>query len=81
MTTIVGIFDKARDLDEAVERLAEAGIEDTVFDEAIVAEEGCNVSAPSKSYRSCGGATPRGLIGMANYRNHLQEDQIWQKSS
>ena len=37
MTTIVGIFDTARDLDEAVERLAEAGIEDTVFDEAIEA--------------------------------------------
>lgn len=43
MTTIVGIFDNARDLDEAVERLAEAGIEDTVFDEAIVAEEAGNV--------------------------------------
>ena len=39
MTTILGIFDNARDLDEAVERPAEAGIEDTVFDEAIVAEE------------------------------------------
>ena len=27
-TTIVGIFDNTRDLDEAVERLAEAGIEE-----------------------------------------------------
>ena len=43
MTTIVAIFDNARDLDEAVERLAEAGIEDTVFDEAIVAEAAGNV--------------------------------------
>ena len=43
MTTIVGIFDNAADLDEAVERLAESGIEDTVFDEAIVAEEAGNV--------------------------------------
>ena len=43
MTTIVGIFDNARDLDQAVERLAEAGIEDTVFDEAIVAGEAGNV--------------------------------------
>ena len=42
MTTIVGIFDNARDLDEAVERLAESRIEDTVFDEAIVAEEAGN---------------------------------------
>jgi hypothetical protein len=38
-TTIVAIFDNTRDLDEAVERLAEAGIEETVFDEVIVAEE------------------------------------------
>jgi hypothetical protein len=43
MTTIVGIFDNARGLDEGVERLAESRIEDTVFDEAIVAEEAGNV--------------------------------------
>ena len=34
MTTTVGIFDNARDLDKAVERLARAGFEDTVYDEA-----------------------------------------------
>ena len=45
MTTIVGIFDNARDLDEAVERLAESRFEDTVFDEAIVAEEAGNIGA------------------------------------
>jgi hypothetical protein len=39
MTTIIGIFDNARDLDKAVDRLARAGFEDTVFDENIVAEE------------------------------------------
>ena len=43
MTTIVGIFDNARDLDKAVERLARAGFEDTVYDEAIVAEEVGNI--------------------------------------
>ena len=42
MTTIVGIFDNARDLDKAVERLARAGFEDTVYDEAVVAEEPSN---------------------------------------
>jgi hypothetical protein len=47
MTTIVGIFDNARDLDQAVERLAEAGIEDTVFDETIVAGEAGNVGPVS----------------------------------
>jgi hypothetical protein len=39
MTTIVGIFDNERDLDKSVGRLAHAGFEYTVYDEAIVAEE------------------------------------------
>jgi hypothetical protein len=39
MTTLVGIFDRAQDLDNAIERLAGAGFEDTVYDEAIVGEE------------------------------------------
>jgi hypothetical protein len=43
MTTIVAIFDNARDLDEAIERLAGAGLEDTVYDEAIVGGEPGNV--------------------------------------
>ena len=57
MTTIVGIFDNARDLDQAVERLAEAGIEDTVFDETIVAGEAGNVGQSGP-----GSSTP-GIIG------------------
>ncbi|MDQ2695613.1 MAG: hypothetical protein M3Z21_09615 [Pseudomonadota bacterium] len=43
MTTIVGIFDNARDLDQAIERLADAGFADTVYDEDIVAREAGNV--------------------------------------
>jgi hypothetical protein len=46
MTTTVGIFDNARDLDKAIERLARAGFEDTVYDEAIVGEEAINVGTP-----------------------------------
>ena len=42
-TTTVGIFDNARDLEKAVERLARAGFEDTVYDEGIVAGEAVNV--------------------------------------
>jgi hypothetical protein len=38
MTTIVGIFDEALDVEKSVERLAASGFEDTVYDEAIVAE-------------------------------------------
>jgi len=44
MTTIVGIFDNSRDLDQAVERLAAARFDDTVYDEAIVTQEAGNVS-------------------------------------
>ena len=46
MTTIVGIFDNARDLDKAIQRLARAGFEDTVYDEAIVAGEAVSVGPP-----------------------------------
>jgi hypothetical protein len=42
-SVIVGIFDNAQDLDRAVERLAAAGFEGTVCDEAILAEEPGNV--------------------------------------
>ena len=39
MTTVVAIFDNARDVDQAVTRLARVGFEDTVFDEGIIAAE------------------------------------------
>jgi hypothetical protein len=66
MATIVGIFYDARDLDKAVERLARAGFEDTVYDESIVAGEagnGCSsvVFAPGYSpAMGLGGAEPNG---------------------
>lgn len=39
MTIVVGIFDNARDLDQAIVKLATQGFEDTVYDDAIVAQE------------------------------------------
>jgi PAS domain S-box-containing protein len=44
--TIVGIFDNARCLDKAVERLSRARFEHTVYNEAIVGEEAINVGPP-----------------------------------
>jgi phosphoserine phosphatase RsbU/P len=44
--TIVGIFDNDRDLDKAVERLARAGFEYTVYNEAILGEAAINVGPP-----------------------------------
>ena len=44
--TIVGIFDNARYLDKAVERLARARFQHTVYNEAIVGEEAINVGSP-----------------------------------
>ena len=51
MVTVVGIFDidSAPAMDKAVERLAAAGFDDTVYDEAIVPENtgtGAPVFAP-----------------------------------
>jgi hypothetical protein len=41
MVTVVGIFDidNAREMGQSVERLAAAGFDDTVYDEAIVPED------------------------------------------
>ncbi|MGA7391156.1 MAG: hypothetical protein WBW78_00715, partial [Terrimicrobiaceae bacterium] len=50
MTTVIGIFDNAYDMEKGIERLARAGFEDTVYDEAIVGGEpgggGPSVFAP-----------------------------------
>jgi hypothetical protein len=64
-TTIVGIFDNARDLDRAVDRLNRAGFEDTVYDEAIVTEEvghvGGGIFAPGSGPAVYWGDTERDL--------------------
>jgi hypothetical protein len=67
MTTIVGIFDTARDLDRAVDKLARAGFDETVFDEAIVAEDAGRGDpivfalghAPAVSWRAAPDAHPK----------------------
>jgi hypothetical protein len=45
MTTIVAIFDDAWNVEKAIEQLSAAGFEDTVYDEAIVAEQSGSASA------------------------------------
>ena len=59
MTTTIGIFDSAVDLDKAVERLARAGFEDIVYNEAIVGEEAINVAHA----RLCAGHCSGGGLG------------------
>ena len=59
--TIVGIFDNARYLDKAIERLSHAGLEDTVFDEAILREQAINVDPPVFA----SGSAPPGVWGSA----------------
>jgi hypothetical protein len=82
-TTIVGIFDNARDLDRAVDRLNRAGFEDTVYDEAIVAEEMGKVGtifAPGYAPAEYWGNTQRDLKPKLNrhanaraFRAHLAD--------
>jgi hypothetical protein len=40
---VVGIFDSVVDVDRVLERLATAGFESGVYDDAVVAEEAGNV--------------------------------------
>ena len=61
-SVIVGIFDNAQDLDRAVERLAAAGFEDTVFDEAIVAGEPGNVGPLPVDPVLVAGAIPANVL-------------------
>jgi hypothetical protein len=55
MTTVVGIFDDAWSVEKAIDRLAAAGFEDTVLDEAIVAEQPGGIDA-SRPVRASGSA-------------------------
>lgn len=66
MTTVVAIFDNARDLDQAVTRLAGAGFDDTVYDEGIIAGEAHSLglvfapgSAPAVVWGTPESAVPR----------------------
>jgi hypothetical protein len=61
MTIIVGIFDDAWSVERAIERLAAAGFDDTVLDEAIVAEQpgGADAARPVRA----SGAAPDMVLG------------------
>ena len=61
MTIIVGIFDDASSVEKAIERLAAAGFDDTVLDEAIVAERpgGADAARPVRA----SGAAPDMVLG------------------
>jgi hypothetical protein len=67
MTTIVGIFDSALDLEKAVARLSRAGFDDTVYDAAIIGGEASDIGslvfapghAPAVAWGSIDPAFPR----------------------
>jgi hypothetical protein len=60
---VVGIFENGEDLDRAVEQLAAAGFEDTVYDQAIVAEESGNVGPVPVGPVIAAGAVPVKPLG------------------
>ena len=62
-SVIVGIFDNAQDLERADKGLAAAGFEGTVYDEAIVAEESCEVSPISVGPVLAPGMVPTDDLG------------------
>ena len=83
-TVIVGIFDNSQDLEQADERLAAAGFEATVYDEAIAAEESIGVSpvpvgpvlAPGTVPTEDLSAVESGVPAMSAFKSHLAECQL-----
>ncbi len=70
MTTVVGIFDDASNLEKAVERLAAAGIDNTVYDESTVAAEQGRVGEirsvlPPGAIPAVGAVPPAGIVPAA----------------
>ena len=80
-SVVVGIFDNSQDLDRADKGLAAAGFESAVYDEAVGAEESCEVDpvavgsvlAPTavSTDGSAGGESD--LPGMGAFRSHLAD--------
>jgi hypothetical protein len=65
MTTIVGIFDNAQDVDNVTKRLAAAGFDGTaVYDEAIVAEDPDSVDPAVPTLAP--GSAPEVVLALAN---------------
>ena len=61
MTTIVGIFDDTSDLDRVLERLADSGVDATVYDEALLTEEPGSVDPAGPTLAP--GAVPEVVLG------------------
>jgi hypothetical protein len=78
---IVGIFDDSQDLDRADKRLAAAGFEGAVYDEAIGADETCDpnpvavgpVLAPRVVSTDDSGARESALPGVDAFKSHLAD--------
>ncbi len=62
MTTIVGIFDDTSDVDKVLQRLADSGVDATVYDEALVTEEPGSVDPAIPTLAP--GAVPAVVLGI-----------------
>jgi hypothetical protein len=80
-SVIVGVFDNAQDLEEADKRLAAEGFEGAVYDEAVGADESCEVTpvavgpvlAPSVAPTDGSGGPESDLPGIDVFRSHLAD--------
>ncbi len=64
-TVIVGIFENTQDLERADKELAAAGFEGHVYDEAVVADQSCDVSPVSVGPVLAPGVAPTdNLVGV-----------------
>jgi hypothetical protein len=80
-TVIVAVFDNSQELDEADKRLTAEGFEGVVYDEAVGADEACEVTpvavgpllAPSVAPTDDGSRPEADLPGLPAFRSYLAE--------
>jgi hypothetical protein len=78
-SVVVGVFDNSQDLEEADKRLAAEGFEGAVYDEAVGADESCEVTpvtvgpvlAPTVAPTDGSGGRESDLPGLDAFRSHL----------
>ena len=83
-SVVVGIFDNSQDLERADKRLAAAGFEGAVYEEAVGAEESCDVNpvavgpvlAPTVVSTDESGSGKSEVPGVDVFRSHLADCRL-----
>ena len=76
MTTIVGIFDDTGDIDKVAERLADSGVDASIYDDSLVTEEPGSIDPAVPTLAP--GAAPTVVLGAdePNLLNTRDKDTV-----